>query len=695
MKTNKKQLLLGAFALMLGAGVCGLATSVKTADVGASAKTMDQIELSMVKGATMRIAGSPEASTTGLRFIMQVPKSDYEAIDATIYTDVEWGVLIAPVDSVEKADFTVDNLFGENAKYVFNRELTSEDEDKYAAINVTETALTLASNTAFDVENPDSTYVFAGYMHTIKDENLTRGFVGRGYVKYTEGGVVKYRLADYAESDRENNARSAYYVGAKYVEANTGTQSDYVKENYLSTVDSQDKQLVNVAVSDYYEDITIGSYKSEADEIVQKTVAIGHKLTVAELSETKEGYTLRSDLSDLTDFEPTYARTDLKATRKYESNEWIPFSTTAGAVTKVTEEGDFKGAYKFEGTSIQFANSNNYKIIKGVTVPEDSKVHLVNYVTMKVYCTTDGDYNFISRLGDCVVGSPAWCVSMDWYTTEAANGKAVNGSSVAYYDENGTKTFIVSANTWYTISFPIRTNYHDGARFGDAYWQLHSNNTLYFKDVKIENKAEDPMEKAAAYSEFLLRTNGKTTKTTDVTEGDFAGMKKLEATSGGWTDGLLFVNTDILDSTKTNESMLKNKGARYLYVDVYFTGATTGFGWWDNVCKDKDCLDVSVVLGEALPAFKYKFTYNNNGAWGLWDGYNYGNNKTLDMVWFKDQDGNAVTQLEKDTWYTMVISLTTDKNGWWGNMKLTLKGGSAETPAVMYYDNFRYASAKA
>lgn len=598
-------------------------------------------------------------------------------------------MLIAPVESVKAAEFNAENLFGANAKYVFNEENAAEG--KYAAINVTETALTPASETNLKIDNADNYYVFSGYMHSVREENLTRGFVGRGYVKYTVKGeeTPQYKFAEYFGGDAENNTRSAYYVAAKYVadtEVTNAAAKTYVQEKYLKNATALATANVEITADNYLEDITIGTYKTEVSNSETVSAKIGEKYDLTAAGNAKENYVLRTDLS--TTAEPVYRGQQLSIKRYYESESYIPFSS-AGSITKETE-GDFAGAYKFTGNKLQFANANNYKVIKGVTVPEDSKVHLINYVTMKAYYTAYGAFNLVSILGDKAAGS--WAVAFDWYDSSAGgsdNGYKLNESKVAYYDEAGHRTFKLNTNTWYTVAFPVHTNYHDSARFGEMYWDLPANNTLYFKDVKIENSAVDPFDVSAAYSDYVLRTNGTSTVQTDVSEGDFVGAKKVELTKGGWNDGIVFTNTDMIDNVKSNVGMFE-KGIKYISLDVYFSGATTGVYFWDNICKDKQ-IENAATLGEALPSYNYTFTYNNGNVWGKWGGFHPGKDKTAEIVRFYDKAGNKVDTLQKDTWYTIIIMRTSDKNGYWGNMKLMPKGGSAESPAIMYYNNLRYS----
>lgn len=235
MKKNKG-LICSAFAFLAASLVGGGVALANAEEKGT--KTFDDIALTMAKGASMRIGTDEHFTETGLRFTMQVSKTDYTQLNADLYESIEWGMLIAPVESVKAAEFNAENLFGANAKYVFNEETAAEG--KYAAINVTETALTLASETNLGIENAENYYVFSGYMHSVREENLTRGFVGRGYVKYTVKGeeTPQYKFAEYFGGDIENNTVSAYYVAQKYVSDAAVTDTDaknYVRTTILKT----------------------------------------------------------------------------------------------------------------------------------------------------------------------------------------------------------------------------------------------------------------------------------------------------------------------------------------------------------------------------------------------------------------------------------------------------------------------------
>lgn len=687
---NKRNILCGAFAVLAlslaGGSLAFTANAEETA-----AKTLADISIGMVKGASMRIGSAEEGNTeesTGLRFTMQVSKADYEALDKTQYENIEWGMLIAPVESVKAAEFNAENLFGANAKYVFNEENAAEG--KYAAINVTETALTPASETNLKIDNADNYYVFSGYMHTIKAGNLTRGFVGRGYVKYTVKGeeTPQYKFAEYFGGDAENNTRSAYYVAAKYVADAAVTDTDaknYVRTNYLENAVALKTASVNITANDYLEDITVGTYKTEVSETNTVTAKIGEKYDLSAESNAKEGYALREELSSATT--PVYRGQQLSIKRYYESNDYIPFSNTAGAVSlAAADDGEeVAGAYKYSagGTGLKFADYSNKKtdkILRDVKVPENSKVTTINYVTMKLRWT-GGSFNYVSRLGDygtkdgvTYEGTENWCVAMNWFS-----GNGTNGTAVRFYNESGKRIFKVASNTWYTAVFPVITNYHDSARFGDAYFGSDSGETLYFKDVKIENSVNDPYDVIEAYSDYQFTVGSTLSSLTEATETGFEESKKFSTTSTSWNRGLMIANYDNAEGEiPTQQKNMINNGVRYITVNMYFSGAMNGITFYDNLGKASET-SVTVTLNSETALEDGTFNYTFSGT-------------TFERLRFYNANGERVYKVEKDTWYTVVILARTDGKTW-GKIWLHPEGQDANNAAVIYYNNLRYSCA--
>lgn len=670
---NKRNILCGAFAVLAlslaGGSLAFTANAEETA-----AKTLADISIGMVKGASMRIGSAEEGNTeesTGLRFTMQVSKADYEALDKTQYENIEWGMLIAPVESVKAAEFNAENLFGANAKYVFNEETAAEG--KYAAINVTETALTPASETNLKIDNADNYYVFSGYMHTIKAGNLTRGFVGRGYVKYTVKGeeTPQYKFAEYFGGNAENNTRSAYYVAAKYVaddNVDNAKAKKFVNDNYLQNSVALASATVSVSVDDYKEDITIGSYKS-TPETTEKTVQIGKKL---DLNEAVDGYTLRKDLSKNLAIEPTYARNDLTAERKYESNDFIPFSKTAGAVSLVEEEGETKGAYKYSGSSgtdsllLVHYNGWNVPYNDKVTRNQSSKEKsIAGYVNMKIRWDTavkNGGFNLVSNCGDWgadYAGTESWCVNMNWFTIF---GTARGG--LAFYKESGYPVTYIQPNIWYKVALPVYTNFTKGGKFGTVKLTLDAAQNLYFKDVQIADKdiyaaqvssEADPYPGETAYR-AEIGTGGSREFVKE--EGVFDGSYKYTINKNSWTAAVEFINTN---------SPAYTSSTKFVTAEIYF--------------KNVESFFVQDQLGWD----------SKKGPNNYYDGFNMGVEKTDGIVLFYDMDGNAVTALENETWYKIAIPLKAVYGKTWGALTLQVTYNTeANSSAYVYLKNQAY-----
>lgn len=202
MKISKKSLLsvltltLVACLFSIFIGVSS-ATNVHAADKG----------FTMAKGAQVRIVNAAEQS--GLKFTAQISKEKYQSIqDASgedkTYKSVSYGMLIAPANYLSQyADFTVENLFGDDAKYDWAEYQNGEwvysgsngaNGSKVRIMNIPSSDLTY--------NGEEENYYVAGAIVDYKESNIVRDFVGKAYIKYTaQDDTVTYELADYYESD--------------------------------------------------------------------------------------------------------------------------------------------------------------------------------------------------------------------------------------------------------------------------------------------------------------------------------------------------------------------------------------------------------------------------------------------------------------------------------------------------------------
>ena len=129
----------------------------------------------------------------GIRFYTTVDQEKIAALEADGAT-VEMGTLIAPKDLLDGTELTLD---------------------------LAELATPKAVNVKYQAKNEDGSYNyytegsnFSGIVGTIanvKEANITRDFVGRGYVKVTKG---ENTTISYADINVESSARSLKIVAA-------------------------------------------------------------------------------------------------------------------------------------------------------------------------------------------------------------------------------------------------------------------------------------------------------------------------------------------------------------------------------------------------------------------------------------------------------------------------------------------------
>lgn len=193
--------------------------------------TDSEIAYKILDTFSMENGASTRNSNNGLRFTMSVSESKWTELQNYIgadkvYSSVTFGMVIVPADYVASKPLTVENLFGNSAVYYL---MEKETDGSWKAYNGSLTPIFHLTG------NSLTNYQFKGSIVNLEDWNITRNFVGLGYVKYVENdGDEGYVLADYYGGDIANNTRSIYQVAKSAYEAdNTRTQ---LKTNYLDKV---------------------------------------------------------------------------------------------------------------------------------------------------------------------------------------------------------------------------------------------------------------------------------------------------------------------------------------------------------------------------------------------------------------------------------------------------------------------------
>ena len=203
--------------------------------ISASAENTDPVNsLALEYGASVRYVVG-DTSKTGIRFSLKMKDSDYLAMtgEGSAYSDVTFGVLIAPEYYHDIYAFNYDNVFGANAKYYLN---DAEGEGKEKIYNLTGSLAEMKTGEAGYVYFNASLIDILGVDDTDAANNIALDFRGVGYVKYTLNSETVYKfvdddgvISDTNEYDNDN-VRSMATVADAAIEANTAEIAKLDKE---------------------------------------------------------------------------------------------------------------------------------------------------------------------------------------------------------------------------------------------------------------------------------------------------------------------------------------------------------------------------------------------------------------------------------------------------------------------------------
>ncbi|MBQ4155187.1 MAG: hypothetical protein IJD90_00070, partial [Clostridia bacterium] len=165
----------------------------------------EQVKPSMLCGASIRLS-----NVNGIRFYTQVDTEKIESLRKAGYT-IKLGTLIGPKDLIgEDLDFNdvisgkaVDIKFESNEYYV---------EGDFKGV--------------------------VGSIANIKEKNISRNYVGRGYIEITDAdGVSTMLYASYENENINNNSRSLQYI-SKAIIADERESSQLIYEKYRELIDA-------------------------------------------------------------------------------------------------------------------------------------------------------------------------------------------------------------------------------------------------------------------------------------------------------------------------------------------------------------------------------------------------------------------------------------------------------------------------
>ena len=119
----KKNNLVKAAAFLF---VASMAFGVGTALEASANETSPFDSLALVDGASVRYGA--EDGKNGIRFTLTIDKADYDRMEEAGYTNVQFGVLVAPERYHDIYAMNEENVVGANAKYCWDGEQAGKAE---------------------------------------------------------------------------------------------------------------------------------------------------------------------------------------------------------------------------------------------------------------------------------------------------------------------------------------------------------------------------------------------------------------------------------------------------------------------------------------------------------------------------------------------------------------------------------------
>lgn len=285
---NIKKIILSLSALTLCCVASGSVLTAVTASAE-TANTVSTVNFQMVSGASIRLDSNTEddKDENGIRYQITMPDAEYKALERnSAYTNVSYGILIAPSDYVEKyGELNKANVFGTNAVY----DWAVKNEDGEWIYNGSKTRImNFESDTLSPWSKDETMRTYFSSIVNLNENNISRQFVGVGYIKYsTTTGT------DYVFATAKDNARSMSQV-ARLMYQTTDSEipqnvKDTVKKTYIDDV--YGKSFGFNSASDAYL-----SENDKAASVVTDGDAKGVKIKVSQLRPLGSSQMVNKDL---------------------------------------------------------------------------------------------------------------------------------------------------------------------------------------------------------------------------------------------------------------------------------------------------------------------------------------------------------------------------------------------------------------
>jgi len=280
----KKKFLISIFAVILALSCLMTIFSYSNA---VAEYSVESASLNMVAGACVR-QPNDEYTTGGLRYIMTMPKADYETLMQNVgedktYKSVEFGIFIAPSYYNDKYALNNEsNVSGDSAKYGWLTDEQIENGVSYADTEAGKAGRYQIINTQSDgmIEYADDTnlYAFYGSVVNMKQENMLTEYDCAGYIRYTDADGTHYKFAV-----KNDNVRSMTYVAQKAIESGADTDGILAATYVTPFAETDTEYQVNVYIRNEK-----GEYVKDAEKSEKRSAKVGSSVDLS--SETLAGY---------------------------------------------------------------------------------------------------------------------------------------------------------------------------------------------------------------------------------------------------------------------------------------------------------------------------------------------------------------------------------------------------------------------
>lgn len=235
--------------------------------------------------------GEDSEKTNGLRYRVYMDKTAYENLSSSGFTDIKFGMLIAPAEGYS---LTQENVFGDEA--IYDWAIKQEDGSYvYSGTGTKKRIMNFYTQELLASGKNDDEVEFYGAIVNIKDgtaegdatNNLARDFRGVGYVEYKDGEEVKYIMLT-----NENTVRSIAYVSQLAIADESENAPDETTKNWLNDSYISKAPAVKYTV-EHYKQNADGTYPDEASETATPTAAVSATINAATTSAKEyDGYSV-------------------------------------------------------------------------------------------------------------------------------------------------------------------------------------------------------------------------------------------------------------------------------------------------------------------------------------------------------------------------------------------------------------------